>query len=118
MRSPDDQLLARLNAPPDLGEGVESLEYWRARAKQLSWYRIRARREARVMTQRWEQRVRAALFSQRGVSIGARVSAALLLGGISVQRLRLRTFLVAMGVVAVAITILPFALAVLLLNQL
>jgi cation transporter-like permease len=52
------------------------------------------------------------------VSIGARVSAALLLGGISVQRLRLRTVLLAMGVVAVAITILPFALAVLLLNQL
>jgi hypothetical protein len=113
----DEQLLARLHAPPDLGDGVESLEYWRDRSKQLSWYRIRARREARLMTQRWERRVRAALLSQRGVPIGLRVSAGLVLARMGLQRLRFRAVVVAMGVTAVAIMVLPVAAVVLLLTQ-
>src|SRR3954447_17036592 len=38
----------------DLRDGVESLEYWRKRSRRLSWYRVRARREAKLMTRRWE----------------------------------------------------------------
>src|SRR5258705_13832294 len=72
MRSPDEQLLAELHAPPDLSDGVESLEYWRARSKRLSWYRIRARREAQLMTQRWERRGGGAVPSPRGGAGGAR----------------------------------------------
>jgi hypothetical protein len=118
MRSHDEQLLAELQAPPDLRDGVESLEYWRDRAKRLSWYRIRARREARLMTERWERRVRAALFSQRGVPVGSRVSAALLLARIRWQRLPIGPVVVAMGVTAVAIMILPVVLVLLALVQL
>jgi hypothetical protein len=113
----DDQLLTRLHAPPDLQDGMESLEYWRDRSKRLAWYRLRARREAKLMAVRWEQRVRLALLSQRGVPWGARISAGLLLGRMSLQRLRFRTALVVMGVIAAALVILPFALAVFLLAQ-
>ena len=45
LASTDEELLGRLLAPPDLKDGVESLEYWRRRSRQLPWYRIRARRE-------------------------------------------------------------------------
>ena len=73
--STDDQLLGRLLAPPNLHDGVESLDYWSRRSRRLPWYRIRARREAVRMTVRWEQRVRAALVSQHRASLDARVSA-------------------------------------------
>jgi hypothetical protein len=45
-RSTDDQLLVRLLAPPDLDDGVQSLDYWRGRSRRLPWYRWGARREA------------------------------------------------------------------------
>jgi hypothetical protein len=71
----DEQLVRRLLAPPDLHDGVESLNYWSRRSRFLPWYRIRARREAIRMTVRWEQRVRAALVAQHRVSLDARVFA-------------------------------------------
>lgn len=77
--STDQRLLGRLLAPPDLKDGVESLDYWRRRRQQLPWYRIRARREAERMTVRWEQRVGAALVSQHRGPIDARLSAAVLI---------------------------------------
>ena len=80
----DEQLLGRLLAPPDLADGVESLDFWSRRSKHLAWYRIRARREAVRMTIRWEQRVGAALVSQRRASLEARV-----LAGALVARTRL-----------------------------
>jgi hypothetical protein len=76
--STDEQLLRRLLAPPDLNDGVESLNYWQSRSRDLSWWRIRARREAVRMTIRWEQRVGAALVSQLWTPLDARTSAALL----------------------------------------
>ena len=48
--STDEQLLGRLLAPPELHDGVESLDYWSRRSRGLPWYRIRARREAVRMT--------------------------------------------------------------------
>ena len=77
-RSTDEQLLGRLLAPPDLDDGVESLDYWHRRCRRLSWWRIRARREAVRMTIRWEQRVGAALVSQRWTPLELRSSAAVL----------------------------------------
>jgi hypothetical protein len=77
--SGDDRLLARVQSPPDLSEGVESLAYWLERRERLPWYRIRARREADEMIVRWERRVRSAIFSQPDVPITARASAGMLL---------------------------------------
>jgi hypothetical protein len=82
--STDEALLGRLLAPPDLDDGVQSLSYWRRRSRQLSWYRIRARREAARMTVCWEQRVGAALVSQHRLPLEARLSA-----GVLVARTRL-----------------------------
>jgi hypothetical protein len=73
--STDEQLLRGLLAPPDLHDGVESLDFWSRRSKRLAWYRIRARREAVRMTVLWEQRVGAALVSQHRASLDARVLA-------------------------------------------
>jgi hypothetical protein len=77
--SADDQLLARLQAPPDLDDGLESLLYWRGRRERLSWYRRRARREAAQMTAVWERRVRAALLHQRAVPFAMRLEGARLI---------------------------------------
>jgi hypothetical protein len=114
---PDDVLLAQLQAAPDLNDGIESLRYWRDRAQRLPWYKINARREAKLMTRRWEQRVRAALFSQRGVAFRSRLSAGLLLGQLGLQRVHLRTILLTAGAIATAVVALPLVLAVLVLTQ-
>ena len=83
--SPDDQSLASLLAPPDLGDGIESLHYWRERRRRLPWYRLSARREAALMTVRWEQRVADAMLSQHGAPLALRVR-----GGLLVARTRAR----------------------------
>jgi hypothetical protein len=82
--STDEQLLARLHAPPDLDDGVQSLDYWRRRSRRLPWYRWRARREAVRMIIRWEHRVGEALVSQRRAPLEARLAA-----GVLVARTRL-----------------------------
>jgi hypothetical protein len=74
--SADDELLARLQAPPDLCDGVESLAYWRGRRARLPWYRRRARREATHMILVWERRVLAALIAERGAPLWERARAA------------------------------------------
>jgi hypothetical protein len=84
--SADDELLARVQAPPDLGDGVESLAYWRARRQRLPWYRRRARREAARMVVVWERRVRVALLRQRGAPLGARFRATRLIVGGKLRR--------------------------------
>lgn len=111
--STDDRLLARLQAPPDLSEGVEALAYWRARHRRLSWYRIRARREAARMILRWDHRVRGAMFSQRGVPIGLRTSAGLLLARTRLRRWGRRTAIGVTAIVGVTVLAAPFAAAVL-----
>lgn len=84
--SSDERLLARVQSPPDLSEGVESLAYWLERRQRLPRYRIRARREAEQMIVRWERRVRDAIFSQPGVPIRTRTSAGLLLARTRLRR--------------------------------
>jgi hypothetical protein len=95
------------SASADLQDGIESLEYWRERSRRLSWYRFRARREARVMAQRWERRVRCALFSQRGVPFETRVSAGMLVVGLRLQRMRsrLKALLVTTAVASIAVLV-------------
>jgi hypothetical protein len=75
----DQKLLAEALAPPDLGDGIQSLGYWRSRRRRLPWYRVHARREAERMIVRWEQRVGAALVAQRAAAPRLRVSGGLLL---------------------------------------
>jgi len=96
-RSTDEQLLGRLLAPPDLHDGVESLQYWSRRSQRLPWYQIRARREALRMTIRWEQRVRAALVSKHRAPLEARVFA-----GALVARTRLLRWMRRAGIAVLA----------------
>jgi hypothetical protein len=72
----DDELLGRLQAPPSLCDGLESLGYWRGRRARLPWYRARARREASQMILVWERRVLAAVVADRGTPLWERVRAA------------------------------------------
>jgi hypothetical protein len=97
-RSSDEQLLRQLQAPPDLDDGVQALEYWRRRSRQLPWYRVRARREAVRMTVRWEQRVGAALISMHRATPEARLTA-----GVLVARTRLARWTRRAGFAVVAI---------------
>ena|SRR3954449_3358543 len=101
----------------DLRDGIESLEYWRGRRRRLSWYRFGARREAKLMTRRWEQRVREAMVSQRGVSFAWRIAAGLLLVRVRVQRIPFRTALWTLAAVAIAVMSIPVLLFVLVLTQ-
>jgi hypothetical protein len=104
--STDDQLLGRLLAPPDLDDGVESLDYWHRRCRKLSWWRIRARREAVRMTIRWEQRVGAALVSHPWTPLEARTSAAVLVARTRLARWTRRA---GVAVLAMVMTVVMFA---------
>jgi hypothetical protein len=114
--SRDRQLLAEALAPPDLGDGIQSLRYWRSRRRKLSWYRVHARREAERMIARWERRVGAALVAQPTVTPGLRLSGGLLLAQSRVGRWlrRARTALIVTGLLsavllaAVAVAALAF----------
>ena len=93
--SRDDELLARLQAPPDLSDGLDSLAYWRGRRERLPWYRRRAQREAARMVVVWERRVRAAMLRQRGAPLASRFLAARLLASGPLRRSARRAFAVA-----------------------
>ena len=84
--SRDDELLARLQAPPDLCDGLDSLAYWHGRRVRLPWYRRRAKREAARMVFVWERRVRAAMLRQRGAPLASRFLAARLLASGPLRR--------------------------------
>jgi hypothetical protein len=102
----DEQLLGRLLAPPDLDDGVESLDYWHRRCRNLSWWRIRARREAVRMTIRWEQRVGAALVAQHWTPLVVRTSAA---GLVARTRLARWTRRAGIAMLAMVMTVVVFA---------
>lgn len=111
----DDRLLAHLQAPPDLSEGIRSLTYWHERRRRLSWYRLRARREAMRMIIRWEQRVQDAMFSQPGAPITARAAAGLLVTRTRLWRWSRRTLVAVTALVAVSVLAAPFVAALVLL---
>lgn len=105
--SGDDELLARLQAPPDLDDGVESLAYWRRRRERLPWYRLAARREAARMVTMWERRVRAALLRQRGVPLASRLRGALLIARIKGRRWTRRAGFVLVGTATFVFVLAP-----------
>lgn len=103
--STDEQLLGRLLAPPDLSDGVESLDFWSRRSKHLAWYRIRARREAVRMTVRWERRVGAALISQRRAPFEVRVVAGALVARTRLARWARRAGIAFLGTVTAVVAL-------------
>lgn len=115
LASPDDRLIARLQAPPDLSEGIRSLAYWHERRQRLSWYRVRARREAIRMIIRWERRVQDAMFSQPDAPIAARAAAGLLVTRTRLWRWSRRAVVGAMVVVGISVLAAPFIAALVLL---
>jgi hypothetical protein len=50
-------LIEELLAPPPLEDARSSLEFWQRRHQSLPLYRFSARREAKAMAGRWQQRV-------------------------------------------------------------
>ena len=84
-RDPDVVLIERMLAPPPLEDARSSLEYWRRRRKALPLYRRTARREAKEMASRWQERVRAAEWARFEASFAGR-----LLVRLGVSRLWLR----------------------------
>jgi hypothetical protein len=110
--SADDVLLARLQAPPDLREGVDSLAYWRQRQTRLPWYRRRARREAALMAVVWERRVRAALVHQSGVPLWERLQGAGLVASGPLRRLARRSGLAIAAATFALLALVPALLAV------
>jgi hypothetical protein len=59
-KDPDLLLVEVMTAPLPLEDARRSREYWERRHKGLPLYHRRARREAKEMTARWDERVRAA----------------------------------------------------------
>ena len=109
---PDDQILASLLAPPDLGDGIESLHYWRERRRRLPWYRRSARREAALMTVRWEQRVAHAMLSQHGAPFALRLQGGLLVARNRVRRWSRRSALPIAGLFAFGLVVATAVVAI------
>jgi hypothetical protein len=59
-QDPDLLLVEAMLAPPPLDDARRSLAYWERRRRSLPLYRRAARREAREMAARWDERVRKA----------------------------------------------------------
>jgi hypothetical protein len=85
---PDLVLVQSMLAPPPLEDARRSLEYWEQRQKKLPLYQRRARREAREMALRWEERVRAAERVRFEATVFGRILASLGLSCLWAQRVR------------------------------
>jgi hypothetical protein len=87
-RDPDLLLVEVMSAPPPLEDARRSLAYWERRHKALPRYHRRARREAREMAARWDERVRAAEWARFESSVVGRLAAWLGLSSAFVNRVR------------------------------
>jgi hypothetical protein len=87
-RDPDLLLIETMLAPPPLDEARRSLEYWQRRRRNLPLYRRAARREAKEMATRSEERVRAAEQARFESSLVGRLLTALGLSSIWLTRMR------------------------------
>ena len=87
-RDPDLLLVEVMSAPPPLDDARRSLEYWERRYQALPLYQRRARREAREMAARWNERVRAAELARFESSVVGRLVAWLGLSSAFVHRVR------------------------------
>jgi hypothetical protein len=102
-RDPDLVVIERMLAPPPLEDAKRSLEYWQMRRKALPLYRRAARREAKEMTVRWQERVRAAELARFEASLAGRMLARLGISSIWFQRMRLGSELMSWVVWAVVL---------------
>jgi hypothetical protein len=100
-RDPDLVLIERMLAPPALEDARTSLEYWQRRRKALPLYRRSARREAKEMAVRWQDRVRAAELARFEASPVGRLLARLGISSIWFSRARLASELMSWVVWAV-----------------
>jgi hypothetical protein len=89
VRDPDLLLIERMLAPPPLDDARDSLAYWQTRRKSLPLYRRTARREAKEMAVRWQERVRAAEIARFEASPIGRLLARLGISSSWFQRVRL-----------------------------
>lgn len=112
----DEQLQSQLRGAPELNDGIESLNYWQARRQELSWYRIRARREATTMARRWEERVRATVLSHPSLPVTARLSGGVLVAKTGLRRWQRRAVMGARLTVAAAAMIIAIPLIALALH--
>jgi hypothetical protein len=87
-KDPDLLLIERLLAPPPLEDARSSLEFWQRRRRNLPLYRRAARREAREMTIRWQETVRAAEQAEFEATPVGRLLAALGISSLWLQRAR------------------------------
>jgi len=88
-QDPDLLLIERMLAPPPLEDARSSLEFWQRRRRNLPLYRVAARREAKEMTIRWQETVRAAEQAEFEATPVGRLLAALGISGLWLQRARL-----------------------------
>jgi hypothetical protein len=102
-RDPDLLLVEVMSAPPPLEDARSSRAYWETRHKALPRYQRRARREAREMAARWDERVRAAELARFESSVVGRFAARLGLSSAFVQKVRFTKW----GVLALAWTLVP-----------
>jgi hypothetical protein len=102
-RDPDLVLVEEMLAPPPLEDARRSLDYWQARRKALPLYRRAARREAKVMAVRWQERVRAAELARFEASMAGRLLARLGISSIWFHRARFASELMSWVVWAVVL---------------
>jgi hypothetical protein len=85
-RDRDLVLIQEMLAPPPLEDARSSLEFWQRRRQSLPLYRLGARREAKLMTARWRERVRAAELARFEATIAGRLLARIGLSRVWVGR--------------------------------
>ena len=100
-RDADHVLIERMLAPPPLEDARSSLEYWQRRRKALPLHRRSARREAKEMAVRWQERVRAAELARFEASTVGRLFARLGISSVWFSRARLASELMSWVVWAV-----------------
>ena len=103
VQDPDQLLVEQMLAPPPLEDAQRSLEYWQARRKQLPLYRRSARREAKEMTVRWQERVHAAELARFEASTIGRLLARLGISSIWFRSVQLASQLMSWVVWAVVL---------------
>jgi hypothetical protein len=81
-RDPDLVLVEAMLAPPPLEDARSSLAYWQERRRRLPVYHRSARREAREMAARWEDRVREAELLRFESTVAGRILKAVGLSGL------------------------------------
>ena len=87
-RDRDLVLIEEMLAPPPLEDARRSLEYWQVRRKALPLHRRAARREAKEMTVRWQERVRAAELARFEASLAGRLLTRIGISSIWYQRVQ------------------------------